>query len=131
MVEKSAIDPSIQGGAGYSFKEEESRGFEDTLNFANSDLPVHNLMQGSEVENSIEEFVRKRKFLDTSHRKNNATLRFACQSLLRQANLLQVDVESIDLTCAEPLQQYLHSNTPTASDIEYARTVKPTAQRPE
>jgi len=131
MVEKSAIDPSIQGGAGYFFKEEESRGFEDALNFRNSDLPVHNMMEGSEVENSIEGFVRKRKFLDTAHRQNNATLRFACKSPLCQANLLQVDVESIDLTCAELLQQYLHSNTPTASDIEYARTVKPAAQLPQ
>ena len=74
MLEKSAIDPSIQSGAGYFLKEEEPRGFEDTLNFGNSDLPVHNVTQGSEVENSIEGFIRKRKFLDTPHRKNSATL---------------------------------------------------------
>jgi hypothetical protein len=53
------------------------------------------------------------------------------KSLLRPANLLQVDVESMDLTCAELLRQYLLSNAPTASGIEYARTIKPTAQLPQ
>jgi hypothetical protein len=32
---------------------------------------------------------------------------------------------------AELLQQYLHSNTPTAPDIEYARTIKSAAQLPQ
>jgi hypothetical protein len=130
MIEKSAIDPSIQSGAGYFFKKEEPRGLEDTLNFGHTGLPVHNMMQHSEVENSIEVFIRKRKFIDTSDCKKNVTLRFAREALLRAANLLRVEVESVDLTCAELLQQYLHSNTPTASDIEYARTVKPATQLP-
>lgn len=130
MIEKSAIDPSIQSGAGNFFKKEEPRGLEDTLNFGHTGLPVHNMMQHSEVENRIEVFIWKRKFIDTPDCKNNATLRFACESLLRAANLLRVEVESEDLTCAELLQQYLHSNTPTASDIEYARTVESATQLP-
>ncbi len=124
MIEKSAIDPSIQGGAGYFFKEEEPGGFEDTPNFGDGGLPIHDMMQHSEVEDSVEVFIRKRKFIDTRHRKNNAPVRFACESLSCAANLLRVEVESVDLACAELLQQYLHSNTPSASDIEYARTVK-------
>jgi hypothetical protein len=84
MIEKSAIDPSIQGGAGYFFKEEEPRGFEDTLNFGHTGLPVDDMMQHSEVENSIEVFIWKRKFIDTPHRKNNATLGFARKSPLTQ-----------------------------------------------
>lgn len=128
MIEKSAIDPSIQSGASYFFKEEDPGWFQDTLNFGHTGLPIHDMMQHSEVEDSIEVFIRKRKFIDTPDRKNNVTLRFPCESLLRAANLLRVEVESVDLTCAELLQQYLHSNTPTASDIEYAPTVKPATQ---
>ena len=111
--------------------DEAPRGLEDTLNFSHTGLPVHNMMQHSEVENSIEVFIRKRKFINTPDCKNNATLRFACESLSRAANLLRVKVESVDLTCAKLLQQYLHSNTPTASDIEYAATVKPATQLPQ
>lgn len=91
MIEKSAIDPSIQSRAGYFFKKEEPRGIEDTLNFGHTGLPVHNMMQHSEVEDSIEVFIRKRKLIDTSDCQNNATLRFACESLLRPANLLRVE----------------------------------------
>jgi hypothetical protein len=131
MIEKGAINPSIQSGAGYLFKEEEPGGFEDTLNFGHTGLPVHDVMQHSEVEDSIEVFIRKRKFIDTPHCKNNATFRFACESLSRSVNLLRVEVESVDLAGAELLQQYLHSNTPTAPDIEYARTVKPATQLPQ
>ena len=131
MIEKSAIDPSIQGVAGYFFKEEQPGGFEDTLNFGHTGLPIHDMMQHSEVEDSIEVFIRKRKFIDTPYRKNNTTLGFACKSLLRAANLLWVEVESVDLACAELLQQYLHSNTPAAPDIEYARTVKSATQFPQ
>lgn len=95
MIEKGSIDPSIQGIAGYFFKEEQTGGFEDTLNFGHTGLPIHYMMQHSEVEYSVEVFIRKRKFIDTPHRRNNATLRFACESLSRAANLLRVEVESI------------------------------------
>ncbi len=131
MIEKGAIDPSIQSGARYFFKEEEPGGFEDTLNFDHTGLPVHDMMQHSEVEDSIEVFIQKREFIDTTNLKNNATLGIVCESLLRAANLLRVEVESVDLTCAELLQQYLHSNTPSAPDIEYARTVKSATQLPK
>ena len=130
MIEKSAIDPSIQSGAGYFFKKKEPRGLEDTLNFGHTSLPIHNMMQHSEVENSVKVFIGKGKFIDTPDCKNNATLRFACEPLLRAANLLGVEVESPNLTSAELLQQYLYSNTPTASGIEYARTVKSATQLP-
>ena len=112
MIKKGAIDPSIQSGARYFFKEEEPGGFEDTLNFDHTGLPVHDMMQHSEVEDSIEVFIRKREFIDTTNLKDNATLEIVCESLLRATNLLRVKVESVDLTCAELLQQYLHSNTP-------------------
>ena len=69
MIEKSAIDPSIQGIAGYFFKEEQTGGFEDTLNFGHTGLPIHYMMQHSEVEHSIEVFIRKRKFIDTPDRR--------------------------------------------------------------
>jgi hypothetical protein len=128
MIEKNAIDPSIQGIAGYFFKIEERRGFEDTLNFGHTGLPVHNMMQHSEVENSIEVFIRKRKSIDAPDRKNNLTLGFASESLLRAPNLPRVEVEAVDLTGTELLQEYLHSNTPAASDIKYACTVKPATQ---
>jgi len=88
------------------------------------------MMQHSEVEDSIEVFIRKRKLIDTPDCENNAAVKFARESALRAANLLRVEVESVDLTCAELVQQYLHSNTLTASDIEYARTVKPATQLP-
>lgn len=68
MIEKSAIDPSIQGIAGYFFKEEQTGGFEDTLNFGHTGLPIHDMMQHSEVEDSVEVFIRKRKCIDTPHR---------------------------------------------------------------
>jgi hypothetical protein len=129
MIEKSAIDPTIQGIAGYFFKEEQTGGFEDTLNFGHPGLPIHDMMQHSEIEDSIEVFIRKRKFIDTPHRQNN--VRFACESLARAANLPRVEVESVDLAGAELLQQYLHSNTPAAPGIEYARAVKPAAQLPQ
>ena len=131
MIEKSAIYPSIQSGAGYFFEEEESGGFEDTMNFGNTDLPIHDMMQHSEIEDSIEVFIPKRKLNNTPRRKNNATLGFACESLLRAANLLWVEVESVNLTCAELLQQYLYSNTPSAPNIKYARTVQPATQLPQ
>ena len=92
MIKKSAIDPSIQSGAGYFFKKEEPRGPEDTLNFGHTGLPVHHMMQHSEVENSIEVFIRKRKFIDTPDCKNNPVFRFACEALLRAPNLLRVEV---------------------------------------
>jgi hypothetical protein len=129
MIEKSAIEPTIQGIAGYFFKEEQAGGFEDPLNFGHTSLPIHDMMQHSEVEDSIEVFIRKRKFIDTPHRQNN--VRFACQSLPRTANLLWVEIESADLAGAELLQQYLHANTPAAPDIEYPRAVKPAAQLPQ
>jgi len=125
MIEESAIDPSIQSRTGYFFKEEKPRGLQDTLNFGHTGLPVHNMMQHSEVEDSIEVFIRKRKLIDTSDPENNAALRFTRESLLRAAHLLRIEVEAANLTCAELIEQYLHTNTPTASDIEYARTVKP------
>jgi hypothetical protein len=131
MIEKSAIDPSIQSGAGYFFKEEEPGGFEHTLNFGHTHLPIHDMMQHSEVEDSIEVFIRKRKFIDTPYRKNDTTLGLACKSLLRAANLLWIEVESVDLTCAELLQQYLHANTPAAPDIKYAGAVKTATQFPQ
>jgi hypothetical protein len=128
MIEESAIDPSIQSGAGHFLKKEKARRLEDTLNFSYTGLPLHNMMQHSEVEDSIEAFIGKRKLIDTPDCENNAAFRFARESPLRAANLLQVEVEAAGLTCAELLQQYLHSNAPTASDIEYARTVKPATQ---
>jgi hypothetical protein len=128
MIEKSAIEPTIQGLAGHFFKEEQTGGFEDAPNFGHAGLPIHHMMQHSEVEDGVEVFIGKRKFVDTPHRQNNAALKFACESLPRAANLQRVEVESMDLACAKLLQQYLHSNTPAAPDIEYAPTVKPAAQ---
>src|SRR5205085_5880640 len=63
MVQKRAIDPSVQSGAGYFFKKERSRRLEDTLNFCDTRLPVHNMMQHPEVENRIEVFIRIRKVI--------------------------------------------------------------------
>ena len=128
MIEKRAIDPSIQGFAGHFLEEEEPRGFEDTPNLGYTGLPVHHMMQHSEIEDRIEVFIGKGKLLDTPHRQNNAALRCTCKSLLRAANLLGVEVDSVDLACSELLQQYLHSHTAAASDVENACVVKPTSQ---
>jgi hypothetical protein len=128
MVEKSAIDPSTQSGPGYFFKEEETGGFEDALNFGYTGLPIHEVMQHSEIEDSIEVFIRKRKLIGAPHSESNATFASAREPPLRAANLVRVEVDSVDLTGAELLQQYLHSNSSTASDIEYARTVEAATQ---
>lgn len=100
------------------------------MNFCDAHLPVNNMVQHPEVENRIEGFIRIRKVIDTPDCKDNATLKFPCESLLCSANLQGVEVESIDLTCSELLQHYLHSNTPAASDIEYARAIKSATQLP-
>src|SRR5258708_11823526 len=86
------------------------------------------MMQYFEIKDCMEVFIGKRKLLDTSHRQNNAALRCTCKSLLRAANLLGVEVDSVDLACSELLQQYLHSHTATASDVENACVVKPASQ---
>src|ERR1035437_9648321 len=97
MVEKSSINPSIQGVTGYFFKEEYPGGLEHALNLGYTHLPVHDMMQHSEIEHGVEVFIGKRKILNTSHRKNNATVGLARKSLLRAANLQRVKVEAIEI----------------------------------
>src|SRR5258708_30462 len=82
MIEKRAIDPSIQGFAGHFLEEEEPRGFEDTPNLGYTGLPVHHMVQHSEIEDRIEVFIGKGKLLDTPHRQNNVALR--CTSMYLQ-----------------------------------------------
>jgi hypothetical protein len=102
MIEKSAIDPSIQSGAGYIFKEEEPGGLENTLNFSYTCLPFHDMMKHSEVEDSIEVFIRKGRLSTLPTARTTRPSDFACESPLRAVNLLRVEVDSVDLTCAEP-----------------------------
>src|SRR5260370_7537684 len=97
MIEKRAIDPSIQGFAGHFLEEEEPRGFEDTPNLGYTGLPVHHMMQHSEIEDRIEVFIGKGKLLATPHCQNNAALRCTCKTLFRPATVLEIYLASVTL----------------------------------
>ena len=127
MIKKGAIEPSIQSSAGYFFEEEEAGGFEDAADFGYGGLPVYDVMEHSEVEDGVEVFVREGKFVDAGDSEDDAVVG-VCESFLRALDLLWVEVDCVDLTCTELFQEYLHSYTLSASDVEYSGTVEAAAQ---
>jgi hypothetical protein len=76
MVQERSVEPSIQCGPGYFFKEESPGGFEDASNFGDARLPLRDMVEHAKVKHGIKTFVRERELFRAGGGQENAPAEF-------------------------------------------------------